>query len=122
MKLGTETASVMNWLMANPEYHKPVIGENVTECMWTDRHAWRVTAVTPDGKGATLTKYAPKYIGKAYGDESYEYEDANGNPLLDKRQTIQIRFRYKAWRTNNGKGSKIDLAWGRRDEYRDPSF
>lgn len=119
MKLGTETASVMNWMMANPEYHKPTIGEDVTECKWTDREAWRVTAVDPDGKGATLRKYEPKYVGKGYGDESYEYEDANGQPLLGK-QSMHIRYKYKSWRTDGGR--KISLSWGRRDKYRDPSF
>ncbi len=120
MKLGTETANIMNWLMANPNYRKPAEGEDVTECMWTDRRAWRVIAVDADGKGATLTRYEPKYVGKAYGDESYEYDDADGNPLLDVRQTMHIRYKYKSWRTDGGR--KVDLAWGRRDEYRDPSF
>lgn len=119
MKLGKETGSVMNWLMANPKYHQPVIGEDVTECMWTDRHAWQVTAVDPDGKGATLTRYAAKRIGKEYGDETYQYDDEDGKPMLSD-QTLHIRYRWKAWRTEYG--SKISLAWGCRDEYRDPSF
>ena len=119
MKLGTETANVMNWLMANPNYRKPAVGEDVTECMWTDRRAWRVIAVDADGKGATLAGYAPKYIGKSYGDESYEYDDADGNPLLGKQRML-IRYKYKSWRTDGGR--KVDFAWGRRDQYRDPSF
>ena len=121
MKLGKETASIVNWLMVNPNFHTPVLGEDVTVCMWTDREAWRVTGVDPDGKGATLTQYEPKYIGKAYGDESYEYVDAEGKPLLGS-QTMHIRYRYKAWRAENGRGYKVALAWGVRDKFRDPSF
>ena len=119
MKLGKDTGSIMNWLMVNPKFHQPVVGEDVTECMWTDRHAWRVTAVDPDGKGATLTRYKPKRIGKAYGDETYQYDDENGNPLLSS-QTMKIRYRWKAWRCLGG--HKISLARGQREEYRDPSF
>lgn len=119
MKLMKETASLTNWLMANPDYHRPEVGEDVTELMWTDRRAWRVTAVDKDGKGATLTRYAAKNIGKGYGDETYQYDDENGNPLLSN-QTIHIRYKYKSWRID-GK-HKINLAWGIRDQYRDPSF
>ena len=120
MKLMRETASLVNWMMANPNFHKPEVGEDVTELMWTDRSAWRVTEVDPDGKGATLTRYAAKFIGQGYGDERYCYEDENGCPLLNENHKIHIRYRYKSWRVN-GK-HKIHLAWGCRDEYQDPSF
>jgi hypothetical protein len=72
---------------------------------------------------------AAKWIGKGYGDETYQYDDENGNPLLGDR-TMHIRYKYKAWRVMGdycgmkigSKGWKINLAWGIRDEYRDPSF
>ncbi len=120
MKLMKETASLVNFMLANPEFVKPEVGMDVTELMWTDRRAWRVTAVDNDGKGATLTKYKAKYIGKGYGDETYQYDDENGNPLLSDGQTIHIRYKYKSWRID-GK-YKINLAFGYREEYRDPSF
>lgn len=128
MKLMKDTASLTNWLLANPDYHRPEVGEDVTELMWTDRCAWRVTAVDKDGKGATLTRYNAKYIGKGYGDETYQYDDENGNPLLSEGDTIHIRYKYKSWRVDgqyNGlrvSRYKIHLAWGFREEYRDPSF
>lgn len=120
MKLMHDTGSLSNWLLNNPNFHTPQIGEDVTELMWTDRNAWRVTAVDPDGKGATLTRYAPKYVGKAYGDERYEYTDANGQPLLHADHTMHIRYKYKNWHSDGG--SKIFLSWGHCDEYCDPSF
>ena len=119
MKLMHDTASLVNFMLANPDYHRPEVGEDVTELMWTDRTAWRVTAVDADGKGATLTRYNAKYIGKGYGDETYQYDDENGNPLLSN-STMHIRYKYKSWRID-GK-YKINLAWGYREEDRDPSF
>lgn len=120
MKLMKDTASLVNWALENPNYHKPEVGEDVTELLWTDRCAWRVTAVDPDGKGATLTRYNAKFIGQGYGDEKYQYEDENGMPLLSQTQKIHIRYKYKNWRIDGR--HKIHLAWGRRDEYQDPSF
>ena len=129
MKLMKETASLVNFMLNNPKFHKPEVGEDVTELLWTDRSAWRVTAVDPDGKGCTITEYNAKWIGKGYGDETYQYDDENGNPLLGDR-TMHIRYKYKAWRVvsdycgmkTSSRGWKINLAWGIRDEYRDPSF
>ena len=120
MELMQDTASLVNWMLANPNFHKPVAGEDVTELMWTDRCAWRVTEVDRDGKGATLTRYAAKFIGQGYGDERYQYEDENGLPLLRQDHTIHIRYRYKSWRIDGNR--KIHLAWGYREEYQDPSF
>lgn len=112
MKLGTETGSLINHLIADPRPHLPVIGEDVTECRWTDREAYRVIAVDKDGKGAVLKQYDPKYIGKAYGDETYEYDGPTGEPLLGT-YTMYIRYRHNAWRIKGNTGwYKINLAWG----------
>ena len=124
-----DTASFTNFMLANPKFVKPEIGMDVTELMWTDRCAWRVTEVDKDGKGCTLTRYKAKFVGDGYGDERYEFEDENGNPLLDNGWTMKIRYKYKSWRAMKGyigyegnKGVKINLAFNCRDEYRDPSF
>jgi hypothetical protein len=127
MKLMKDTASLVNFMLANPNFHKPELDENVTELMWTDRVAYRVTAVDKDGRGCTITKYKPKFIGKCYGDERYKYDDENGNPLLSDL-SYHIRYRSGKWvvvDSYNGlktKGFPIHLAWGVSDEYRDPSF
>ena len=127
MKLMKDTASLVNFAMANPNFHKPELDENVTELMWTDRVAYRVTAVDKDGRGCTITKYEPKFIGKCYGDERYQYDDENGNPLLSDL-SCHIRYRRGKWvvtDTYNGlkvKGYPMQDGWGIRDEDRDPSF
>jgi hypothetical protein len=117
MKIGKETGSLMNALLANPNYVEPKVGMDVTKCFWTDREAWRIVAVDPDKKGCKLQRYKPKMIGNFY-EQRYEYEDENGNPLLCD-QFMTIRYKYRAWRDGS---SKIHLRFGCRDEYYDPSF
>jgi hypothetical protein len=118
MKIHKETASLVNALIANNGHHVPTVGEDVTQCFWTDREAWRVIAVDPDGKGATLARYTPKAVGSYYAQE-YIYDDENGNPMLNYKHTIHIRYKYKAWRCG---GVKVHLAWNTRREYEDPTF
>lgn len=124
MKLGIETGSLVNFMMANPKFVNPEVGMNVTELHWTDRDAWQITSVDKDGKGCIITKYAPKYIGKGYGDEAYQYDDENGNPLLDEENYVHIRYHYKKWRVfSDGKYEyDMNLSFGVRETYRDPSF
>lgn len=117
-----DTGSLVNWMSVNPNYTEPKVGMDVTKCMWSDRHAYHIIAVDDDKRGFTMVEYKPKYVGKAYGDESYEYEDANGNLLLNTKFSIHLRYRYKKWRDDDGKGSEMNLAFNMRDEYRDPSF
>lgn len=127
MKLMKDTASLVNFMMANPNFHKPELNEDVTELMWTDRIAYRVTAVDKDCRGCTITRYNPKFIGSSYGDERYQYDDENGNPLLSN-SSYHIRYRRGKWVVIGSycgfktKGFPIHLAWGIRDEYCDPSF
>lgn len=47
MRLGTDTASVNNWLMAGAKQPVPKVGDGATICMWTDRHAATIVKVTP---------------------------------------------------------------------------
>ena len=117
MKLGKDTGSLVNFMLANPNFVKPEIGMDVTECFWTDRHAWRVVAVDPDGKGCKLQRYKPKAIGSYY-EQNYQYEDENGKPLLCN-QFMSVRYKYKGWRDGC---SKVNLRFGYRSEYEDPSF
>lgn len=118
MKLGKETGSLVNALIANNMPHVPVVGEDVTECLWTDREAWRVIEVRDNGKTAVLAKYEPKPVGNYY-EQNYQYEDENGNPLINMNRTMTVTYRYKAWRCGR---TKVNLAWNRRDQYEDPSF
>lgn len=117
MKLGKDTGSLTNWLMANPNYKEPKVGMGVTELMWTDRHAWMITEVDKDKKGFIMTRMNPKAVGSYY-EQRYEYNDKNGNPYLSST-TMHVRFKYKGWRSESG---KMNLALGYAEEYEDPSF
>ena len=117
MKLGKDTGSLVNWMLTNPNYVKPEVGMDVTECHWTDRDAWRVVEVDKDGKGCKLQKYAPKIVGNYY-EQNYIYEDENGNPLLSDH-FMHVRYKYKGWRNRN---YKVNLRFGYRSQYEDPSF
>jgi hypothetical protein len=117
MRLGKETGSLVNFMLANPNYVKPEVGMDVTECHWTDRDAWRVVEVDSDGKGCTLQKYAPKLKGDYYSQD-YIYEDENGNPLLCNL-FMHVRYKYKGWRYG---GAKVNLRFNYRSQYEDPSF
>jgi hypothetical protein len=120
MKLGKDTASLVNFMLANPDFVKPEVGMDVTRCHWTDRDAWRVVEVDPDGKGCTLQRYAPKAIGNYY-EQRYQYEDENGQPLLCNR-FMSVRYKYKRWKCQGGKGVTVNLRFNCRCEYEDPSF
>ena len=118
MRLGKDTGSLVNFMLANPNFVKLEVGMDVTECHWTDRSARRVVEVDTDGKGCTLQRYAPKAIGNYY-EQRYQYEDAAGKPMLREGHTMHIRYKYKRWKCG---GSTVNLRFNCRCEYEDPSF
>ena len=97
MKLMKDTCSLTNALLANPRYTEPKVGMDVTHLMWSDRCAYRIIEVSKDGRSFVMQRYNAKWIGKGYGDETYQYEDENGNPLLRDGYTKTIKFRYGKW-------------------------
>jgi len=127
MKLMKDTCSLTNALLANPRYTEPKVGMDVTQLMWSDRAAYRIIEVSKDKKTFVMRRYNSKWIGKGYGDETYRYEDENGNPLLMEGNDTTVKFRYGRWYALNTwyekpKYEKISLAFNCREDYRDPSF
>lgn len=118
MKIGYETGSLVNALIASKDYVCPEVGMDVTECHWSDRRAWKIIEVDEDLKGFVMVRYKPVLVGDYYS-QTYRYEDANGKPLLYYGHKIHVRYRYKSWRHG---GAKLHLSFGRREEYEDPSF
>ena len=102
----------------------PVDCKYCTEVIGSDRYAYHIISIDKDRRGAVITPYNAKYVGKAYGDERYEYEDKDGNPLIDNdpKRFIRVVYRYGYWRMFNHTGPKCYFLWGVRDQYRDPSF
>ncbi len=119
MKLMKDTASLVNWMIANPNYVKPEVGMDVTECHWTDRTAWRIIQVDEDGKGFTMQRYDARNHG-GIGAQDWDYENEDGTPrLMDI--TTRVRYKYKKWKHEDS-NTDIHLAFNCRDQYHDWSF
>lgn len=131
MRLGTETGSVINHLMARgtrgePE---PTVGMGATLLSWTDRHAGTIVAVEKDGAGryvVTVREDKARVVsGSTFdGSAAYEYE-----PDPDGFEHMFRREEGKGWRgVRRGVGRRLKLAEGyglrigARESYRDPSF
>ena len=127
MKLMKDTGSLTNALLANPKYTEPKVGMDVAKLLWSDRHAYQIITVAKEGKSFIMQRYQPKWIGKCYGDETYQYEDEKGRPLLTNYTTL-VKWRYGKWyEVFSGFDGKddynpISLSFNYREEYRDPSF
>lgn len=123
MKLGTETGSFFNYLMAN-SMSTPEVGKGATVLHWTDRSAYFVNEVSNDGKTVVIER-AKAVRTDDYGmseAQSYKYErDENAQPET-------IKFTYGKWRRvyTNWEGKKetspINIIFGTMREYYDYSF
>lgn len=152
LKLGIETASLVNHLMSGCS-KTPKVGEGATILRWTDREAFEVIEVSKDEKRVVIQRYRPKRIDKnGMGeDQHYEYKE-----LLDDK--LELVFKWGAWRIKStivdfekgyeysrdddnelfdeksrlkiveGKTryatsySKVNIAWGVKDHYYDYTF
>jgi hypothetical protein len=111
MKLGSQTASPINWIMSNNNT-TPKVGQGMTRLFWTDRYAYEVLWVSKDAKRVIVKRYEEEYkdsyvvgIGDLVGEE------------------MEIRYRHGAWRFQSYKGwEKMNVIFGVRSAYRDPSF
>jgi hypothetical protein len=144
MKLGTQTVSLVNHLMARGTIGQPepVVGMGVTLLMWSDRNAGTIQAVSKDNKGRVIleiTQDDSKVIaGSAHdGSAEYEYtERPDGYRYIFQQQDNgawqEMTHKVKDYAENGdailskrlskvsggGKGLRI----GERESYRDPSF
>lgn len=108
--------SVNNRIMERSKSKEPEIGMGVTECLWSDRHAWEIIAIKDD-RHITVRRMGHKCLDYYAGD--YEvFSDPNGVVInLFKTKT-------KGWRQRIGtrqlgcNGFYIGYA----EEYEDPSF
>ena len=124
IKLGTETGSLMNYLMGN-NITVPVVGEGATVLGYTDRHAYEVIEVSPDFRSVTIQRYNPKRIDTDGIGDSQEYEYEELYPHTD-----HIVWKWNSWRLKvkryDGKPGweypKINIVFGIRDEYYDYSI
>lgn len=135
MKLGTQTASLINHLQSRATIGQPepTVGMGATLLGWTDRYAGTIVEVLPNKNGSVIVKVQHDNVKLVSGsamseNQTWEYErnpqgsiecfrrgpDANG--AWDR---VQFNTETKRWnKLDSGKG----LVIGRRDYYRDPCF
>jgi len=115
MKLGTETASVVNWMMSGMTVGapSPEVGMGCTVLKWTDRQAATIIKVTP--KTLTVQYDHAKRVDKNGMSECQQYEYSR-NP---EGCTRVFRLTNRGWRETGGGSS---LLVGQRNHYHDFSF
>lgn len=115
MRLGTETGSVVNYVMSGSQGGPvPTVGMPATILLWTDRHAATVVAVSPSGKTVTVREDRAIRTDRNGLSEIQHY---TYTPNPDGALTT-FRLGKRGWRSAGGRG----LHLGERAEYRDPSF
>lgn len=130
MKLGTETASLVNHLYSRATIGQsaPAIGMGATILCWSDRHAATITEVFMVGKTQYITvqhDHARRTDQNGMSEaQDYEYER---NPagrrhtfrlVKDEWQEVYKNHETGRWKKTNSSGLLI----GRREKYRDFSF
>lgn len=129
MKLGRQTASLMNHMMSRATPIEPQVGMGATVLAWSDRYAGTITSY--DGKTLVVAEDAATRTDKndpMCDSQDYQYErNPNGRTWtfrLDRKgewremvandQTKRLRM------TSRGTGKGIMI--GCRDKYHDYSF
>jgi hypothetical protein len=134
MKLGTQTASVVNHLQARGVIGQPkaVVGMGVTLLGWTDRDAGTITSVTQIAGSKRVACYVEvvrdksELIGGSTASESqeYSYSPGTGKPNTFRQlhtgiwEEVVVNELTGKFIKTGSKGLRI----GERDTYRDPSF
>ena len=122
MKL-KDTGSLTNWLMDTGNT-PPKVGEGATVFGWTDRYAYEVESVAPDGKSCVVYELDAKRVDSNGMSEMQEYEYSR--PANPRFKTLV--FRWGAWREKSEadwrekKYPKISIRFGIRQKYYDFSF
>ena len=123
MKLGTQTGSFFNHLMAN-SMSLPEVGKGATILHWTDRSAYFVNKVSADGKEVEIERAkAIRTDDLGMSDaQDYRYERIPGH------EPLTLKFTYGKWRRvyTNSEGTRettpVNIIFGTMREYYDYSF
>jgi hypothetical protein len=115
-----QTASLINHLYSQSRNPAPTVGMGATICLWTDRHAATVVAVSENGKTVTVQQdKATRTDNLGMSDcQSYTYEaDPKG-----RRSVFTLRQNGRWVEKGCGMKSGPVLSLGHRDEHYDFSF
>ena len=123
MRLGTQTGSLINSVLANAG-PAPEVGMAATLLSWTDRHPATVIEVTPTYIVVQEDKATRTDRNAISECQQYEYErDEGGNTYTFKRG--KNGWSEARWNAETDRLNKIDgygLTLGRRERYYDFSF
>jgi len=110
--------SLINNIYENTKPAKPEIGMGATLIMWSDRHAYTITGVSPSGKTIKLQRDKATRVDKnGMSDaQDYKYEPDIEAPV--ETATLRKDGRYKL----KGYTSGGTVLIGKRDEYYDYTF
>lgn len=115
MKLGRDTASVVNWLSSGTKGQPtPEVGMGVTLLLWTDRHAGTITRVSPSGKTFWFREDTAKRTDTNGMSESQTYEFTPNPDATERCARLTKSGAYKS------AGTRIRV--GSRSKYHDFSF
>jgi len=124
MKLGTETASVNNWMMSGTKGQpEPAVGMGLTVLRWTDREAGTITRVERFKTGPRAGQVRAFWFksDKAIRTDSNgmsESQDYTYEPDADAKERQARQKKNGAWR----EVGSSQIALGYRRAYHDYSF
>lgn len=126
MKLGTQTASLTNYLMSGTDgAPAPQVGMGATKLGWTDRRPATIVEVLNGGKVIVVQEDTAKRVDDNGMSESQDYE-FTPNPeatrefyKLDNKGAYRSAYRNEKGNLVFGSGQ---LRIGERDKYHDYSF
>lgn len=113
MKLGTETGSLVNHMLADFALGEVRMGDGATVCGWTDRKAATVIHATPSTITVQMDR-STRIDSNGMSDcQDYSYEpDINGSVITFRKN------KKGQWKSKGGSY----LSLGRRSTYHDFSF
>jgi len=123
MKLGKDTGSFFNHLMAN-SMSVPEVGKGATILHWSDRSAYFVNFVSADGKRVILERAKAVRTDENGMSDSQQYKYERD----ESAQIVLIVFRHGKWReVSTGWDGKtnynpVRILFGTMQEYYDYSF
>ena len=119
MRLGTETGSLINHVLATSAPVEPHAGMGATLCLWTDRHAYTVVWVSPSGKTLLATRDKAARIDKNGMSDAQTYSYQTDEMAGREKYTLRSNGR---WVKQGDSKSGAALQLGHRSEYYDHSF
>lgn len=110
--------SLNNRLMENSKQPTPVVGMGVTQCMYTDRHAYTIVEVISPKKIVVQQDDATRTDNNGLSEsQQYSYKPDPDAP----KEVITLRKNGR-WIKQGNPMDSAGYLLGHREEYRDPNY